>query len=276
MYCRSMPHIFSLKEQTIVVTGATGALAGATAQHLVSEGAHVVFVSRTQSNIDEAVSACIGLKGTATGFACDVTDSASVTELRDEVLAKFGRIDGLVNGAGGNKPGAVVGPDASIFDLDIADYNKVLELNLQGTLIPSLVFAEAMVKQGKGAIVNFSSMAARPVITRVLGYSNAKAAIDNQTKWLAVELAKRHGEGVRVNAVAPGFFVGEQNRALLLNPDGSLTDRGQRIVEKTPMGRFGASEEVVGAVHYLLSDAARFVTGDVLAIDGGFSAFSGV
>lgn len=271
-----MGSLFSVKDRVIVVTGATGALAGTTAKYLVAEGAKVVFVSRTQSKIDAMVESCSGLEGEALGIACDVTDQSAVEAMANQVMAQYGRVDGLVNGAGGNMPGAVVGPDASLFDLDLGDYGKVLDLNLQGTLVPSLVVAEKMVAAGRGSIVNFSSMAARPVITRVLGYSNAKAAIDNLTKWLAVELAKRHGEGVRVNAVAPGFFVGEQNRALLLNPDGTPTDRGQRIVYKTPMGRFGESDEVVGAVHYLLADASKFVTGDVLAIDGGFSAFSGV
>ena len=181
-----------------------------------------------------------------------------------------------MNGAGGNLPGAVVPPDKTVFDIDPAQWSEVLNLNLGGTLIPTLSFCRHFEKTGAGAVVNFSSMTAQSAVTRVLGYSNAKAGVDNLTKWLAVEFAKKIGEGVRVNAVAPGFFISSQNRSLLTNPDGSLTSRGKDIVRKTPFGRFGEPEEVFGAVRFLCSDAAKFITGTVLPIDGGFSCFSGV
>ena len=195
---------------------------------------------------------------------------------RDIVLAKWGTVDCLVNGAGGNKAGAVISPDQSFFDLDLNAWEDVFKLNMEGTLLPTIIFGEIFQKNKKGSIVNFSSMTAQLAVTRVLGYSNAKASIDNLTKWLSVEFAKKIGDGVRVNAVAPGFFLSEQNRTLLTNPDGSLTARGNDIINATPFARFGDADEVFGAIHYLCSDASKFVTGTVMAIDGGFSCFSGV
>ena len=196
--------------------------------------------------------------------------------VRDEILEVFGQVDGLVNGAGGNRPGATVGPSEPLFGLDLTEYRQVLDLNLTGTLIPTLLFGENMAAHRSGSIINFSSAASAQAVTRVLGYSNAKAAVENLTRWLAVELAQRYGDGLRVNAVVPGFFIGNQNRALLLNPDGSRTERGERIIKNTPMGRFGEADEIFGAIHYLLAPASRFVTGTVLTIDGGFGCYSGV
>lgn len=267
---------FSVHAKVIVVTGATGTLAGACARSLVAGGASVWFVSRTAEAVERAAAACQGLGGEAFGHAGDVTDQGGMLALREAVLERHGRVDGLVNGAGGNRPGAVVPPDASLFDLSLADYRAVIALNLEGTLIPSLVLGEAMAERGAGAIVNFSSMAAAAPLTRVPGYSNAKAGVENLTRWLAVEMARRHGEGVRVNAVAPGFFLGDQNRALLLDGEGRPTERGEAILRNTPLGRFGEADEVAGAVRFLLSDAARFITGTVIPVDGGFLAFSGV
>ena len=172
--------------------------------------------------------------------------------------------------------GATIGPDQTIFDLSIDAFKKVSELNLTGSVLPSLVMGEQMSQQKQGVIINISSMTAQKAISRVVGYSAAKAAIDNFTKWMAVEMALKFGEGLRVNAIAPGFFIGDQNRALLLNEDGSLTNRGKTIIDHTPMGRFGEAEELNGTIHWLCSDASKFVTGVVVPIDGGFSAYSGV
>lgn len=269
-------NLFDLSDKVILITGATGALAGETAHYLLKENAKVIYLSRSLEKIEASVDAVKGDFPKAEGYACDVTNRASIEQACEQVVAKHGRIDGLVNGAGGNMPGATISPDKTVFDLDLEDYEKVMKLNLQGTILPSLVFGKVMVDQGRGSIVNFSSMAAQQTLTRVLGYSNAKAAVDNLTRWMATDFAKKHGDKIRVNAVAPGFFIGKQNKALLLNEDGSLTERGQAIISKTPMGRFGEASEVCGAVHYLLSDAAQFVTGQIIAMDGGFSAYSGV
>ncbi len=271
-----MKDLFDIGKKVIVVTGATGVLAGATARYLASCGARVAFLGRNEEKLEEARAYCAenGFEGLA--IKCDVLDKNLCDAARDKVLSKWGAIDALVNGAGGNLPGAVVPPDKTVFDIDVKQWSDVLNLNLAGTLLPTLSFGEYFKKSKTGAIVNFSSMTAQSAVTRVLGYSNAKAGIDNLTKWLAVEFAKKIGEGVRVNAVAPGFFISSQNRTLLTNPDGSLTERGKDIVRKTPFGRFGEPEEVFGAVRFLCSDASKFITGTVLAIDGGFSCFSGV
>ena len=255
------------------MTGATGTLAGAVARHLMANGANVAFLGRSREKTETAIA---GLGERAGAFVCDVVDKATVDRTIDDIAAHFGRLDGLVNGAGGNMPGATIPPDKTIFDLNIDDYDRVMDLNLKGTLLPSIAAGRHFLAQGSGAIVNFSSVSSSQALTRVLGYSNAKAAVDNLTRWMATSFAHRCGDGIRVNAVCPGFFIGEQNRRLLANEDGSLTARGQQIVAKTPMGRFGEADEVCGAVHFLLSEAARFVTGQILHIDGGFTAFSGV
>ena len=271
-----MPDLFDLRGQVIVVTGATGVLAGVAARYLLSRGARLALLSRNPDKVAATVADFATVSPDVRGFACDVTDREAVLRARDAVLAAFGRVDGLVNGAGGNMPGAVIPPDKSLFDLKLSDYQAVLDLNLTGTLIPTLAFGETMAARRTGSIVNFSSASSAQAITRVLGYSNAKAAVDNLTRWFATEFAQRHGDGIRVNAVMPGFFIGEQNRALLLNPDGTRTPRGDRIVRNTPMGRFGEADEVCGAIHYLLAPASKFVTGTVLAVDGGFACYSGV
>ena len=188
----------------------------------------------------------------------------------------YGRIDVLINAAGGNKPGATVGLDQSVSDVDIEQFKQVVDLNLFGSIIPSLVLGKEMSVNKKGFIINLSSMAADRAITRIMGYSTSKAAIDNFTKWMSVELAQKYGDGMRVNAIAPGFFIGNQNRALLTNEDGSYTDRGNTIIQNTPMKRFGDADELHVAIHYLCTDASKFVTGIVVPIDVGFSAFSGV
>jgi len=268
--------LFDLSQRVIVITGATGVLAGSAARYLAGQGARVVFLGRDQAKLDQAKSDTRGLPGETLGFSCDVQDREGLERVRDEIVAKFGRIDALINAAGGNQPGATIMPEQTFLDLDLSAYRKVLGLNLDGTLIPSFVFAKTFAAQKRGNIINFSSMAAPQAITRVLGYSNAKAAVDNLTKWLAVELANKYGQGLRVNAIAPGFFVADQNRRLLLKEDGTPTPRGATVLAKTPFKRFGEAHELHGVLHFLLSEASAFVTGTVIAVDGGFSCFSGV
>jgi len=218
-----MTSLFDLKDLVVVVTGATGVLAGEAARYLAAQGAKVALLGRTREKLDAAVSTITASGGTASGHVADVLSESDLQRALGEILALYGRVDALLNGAGGNMPGATIAPTATVFDLKIEDYDRVLDLNLKGTLLPSLVFGKAMAAQGSGTIVNFSSMAAQRSITRVLGYSNAKAAVDNLTTWLAMEFARKHGDKIRVNAIAPGFFIAEQNRRLLTNPDGSLT-----------------------------------------------------
>ena len=233
-------------------------------------------MGRTEETVEHRVKEIKDKGGEALAVVADVLNKESLMAAKDKILDKWGSIDILVNGAGGNKKGAVITPDQEFFDLSLEALDGVNQLNFNGTVFPTLVFAKEMVKQKKGSVINISSMAAQKTITRVMGYSASKAAIDNFTKWLAVELNHKYGEGLRVNAIAPGFFVGEQNRDLLLNQDGSLTSRGQKIVDNTPMARFGEPEELQGAAVWLASDASAFVTGIVIPVDGGFSAFGGI
>ena len=269
-------NLFDIKDRVVVVTGSTGVLAGGAALYLQEQGAAVAYLGRSPEKVEAAMATARKVSGSCIGCVCDVTDQAGLERARDEILARFGRVDALVNGAGGNMPGATIGPDQDVFDLKLDDYSKVLDLNLKGTVLPTMVFAKTFKEQGAGCVVNFSSMSAPQALTRVLGYSNAKAAIDNFTRWMATEMALKYGDGIRVNAIAPGFFISDQNRRLLTNEDGTYTARGQQVINKTPFRRFGEQEEVYGTIHYLISDAARFVTGTVAAVDGGFSAFSGV
>lgn len=273
-----MKNLFDLTDRVFVITGATGALAGSAADYLAAQGACIAFLGRSQEKLDAALAKCRAITPDAqcAGLVADVLDRPALEQARDAVLAKWGRIDGLVNGAGGNMPGATITPDKSFSDLDFDSFQQVVDLNLHGTVLPSLVFTPAMIEGGRGSIVNYSSVSSPQALTRVVGYSAAKAGVDNFTRWLAVDMAKRTGGKLRVNAVMPGFFLGEQNRRLLTNEDGSLTDRGNTIITNTPFGRFGNADELFGALHYLLSDASQFVTGTVLAVDGGFVAFSGV
>lgn len=204
----------------------------------------------------------------------DVTDRKVLEQNLKDILAAYGRVDALLNAAGGNMPGATIGPDGNFFDLKIEKFQRVLELNLVGTVLPTQVFLKPMVEQQKGAIVNFSSMAAFRPMTRVCGYASAKAGISNFTAYMATEVAKKFGEGIRVNAIAPGFFLTEQNRTLLTNPDGTYTQRGQDVIRQTPFGRMGRAEELCGTIQYLISEASSFVTGTVAVVDGGFNVFA--
>jgi len=267
---------FGLEGKVCVVTGATGVLGGVMARGIAAAGARVAVLGRRADVAEELAAAIREAGGEALATPADVLDPSALERVRDGLLREWGSVDLLVNAAGGNQPGATLRPDQSVLDLDETAMRQVMDLNFFGTLLPTQVFLAPMVERGRGAIVNVSSMAADRAITRVAGYSAAKAAVENLTRWLAVTLAKRHGPGIRVNAIAPGFFVGEQNRSLLFEPDGTLTPRGRTIIDNTPMGRFGEAEELLGALLWLLSDASRFVTGVVVPVDGGFSAFSGV
>jgi NAD(P)-dependent dehydrogenase (short-subunit alcohol dehydrogenase family) len=268
-----------LAGRVAVVTGATGVLGGAVARGLAEAGAAVGILARSPERA-EAFAAELQREGAdAHALVADVLDEARLLSARDAVLERWGRIDVLVNAAGGNVAAATV-EAGSFSELSAAALDDVVRLNLDGTVLPIRVFAEAMLAEpfpeGGRSIVNFSSMAARRAMTRVVGYGAAKAAVDNVTRWLAVELGRTSGGRLRVNAVAPGFFIGEQNRALLLDADGSPTPRGEAVLAHTPAGRFGVPSEVAAAVVWLASASASFVTGVVLPVDGGFDAFSGV
>lgn len=272
-----MQHIsFDLKNKVIVITGATGALGGEVAKYFALQEAKVVFLGRNQETLDKITQPLKDGGSKVLGIQTNVLSIEDLKKAKEIVLNEFGTIDVLVNAAGGNVAGAVIQPNQSFFEMSIDDFTTVTELNLQGTVYPTMVFGEVMKNNKKGVVLNFSSMAADRAITRVVGYSAAKGAVDNLTKWLAVEFAKKYGEGVRVNAIAPGFFIGKQNKALLTNEDGSYTDRGKTIIQNTPFNRFGEAHEILGTVHWLCSDASSFVTGITVPVDGGFSAFSGV
>ncbi len=276
MKVHELTELFSLKDRVAIVTGGTGVLGGAMAAGLAAAGAKVAILGRRAEQAATVADALAADGGIAMPLPADVLDTAQLADARKAVLAKWGRIDILLNAAGGNSADATVFNDVTFFNLKQEAFQKMIDLNLVGSVLPSQVFGEAMAEAKRGSIINISSMASQRVLTRVIGYSAAKAGIDNFTRWLAVEMAHKYGEGIRVNAIAPGFFVGKQNRAFLLNQDGGLSPRGQTIVDHTPMNRFGEPEELIGAAVWLASDAARFVTGVVVPVDGGFSAFGGV
>ena len=271
-----MQHIFDLTGKVIVVTGATGILGESFVKGITDAGGKAVLIGRNKEVGEERVKTLTAAGKEALFIAADVLSKKDLEAARDQVLSHWGKIDGLVNAAGGNVPDAVVAPGKDIFDLNMDGLKQAFDLNLFGTILPVSVFGPALVASGNGTIVNISSMAAQSAITRVLGYSMAKAAIDNYTRWMCVEAAARYGGALRVNAVAPGFFITHQNRTLLTNPDGSYTERGQAVIQNTPFKRFGAPEELIGALVWLLSDASAFVSGEVVCVDGGFHIFSGV
>lgn len=271
-----LDELFNLKGKVAVITGGGGVLASEIGSGLSKAGVKIVFLDINLESAQRAARAIIDEGGDAIGLKTNVLDLDTLKETRDLILEKYKKIDILLNAAGGNMPGATISPDKTVFDLDVKDLEKVTNLNFNGTVLPSMVFGEVMAKQRSGNIINFSSMAAFQSITRVVGYSAAKAAVSNFTSWMAMELAMKFGGNLRVNAIAPGFFIGNQNRDMLLNSDGTYTERGKKVINNTPMGRFGEAHELVGSILYLTSDSASFVTGVVLPIDGGFSTFSGV
>lgn len=269
-----MNELFSVKDKVVAITGGTGVLGSEIETYLAGQGAKVVIMGR-RTEAGEAIVARIKEQGGEAMFLkTDVMDATVVEQNLKDILAAYGRVDALLNAAGGNMPGATVGPDGTFFDLKPEEFERVLSLNLTGTVIPTQVFLKAMVEQKEGCIVNFSSMSAFRPLSRICGYSAAKAGISNFTQFMANEVATKFGEGIRVNAIAPGFFLTEQNRSLLTNPDGSYTGRGQDVIRQTPFKRFGKPEELNGTIQYLISDASRFVTGTVAVVDGGFNTFA--
>jgi NAD(P)-dependent dehydrogenase (short-subunit alcohol dehydrogenase family) len=268
--------LFSLQDKVIVVTGGTGILGKAFIEGIVSFGGTAVIVGRNEEEGSKLAAEINANGGKALFIKGNVLDEKDMEKVRDVTLEQFGRIDGLVNGAGGNMPQGVIQPDQDVFDMNIDGLRQVLDLNLMGTIIPTKIIGAAMAKQNGGSIVNISSVSAKQVITKVLGYSIGKAGVDCFTKWMAVETAKRHGDKIRINSIMPGFFLTEQNRTLLTNPDGSYTERGNLVIKKTPDNRMGKPDELIGALIYLLSDASKFVNGTDIGVDGGFVAFGGV
>jgi NAD(P)-dependent dehydrogenase (short-subunit alcohol dehydrogenase family) len=271
--------MYDFRGRTVVVTGGTGVLGQAMVRALVGCGANVALVARNREKAEPQLAALAELKapGRAVAFTADVLDAAALRAAAEEVVREFGRVDCLLNGAGGNHPGATTKPELSFFDLPEEALRFVFDLNMLGTIIPSQVFGRLMAGQGEGVILNVSSMSAVRPLTRVLGYSAAKAGVNSFTQWLAVHLAQEYSPRIRVNAIAPGFFLTEQNRFLLTDREtGRLTARGQSIIAHTPMGRFGEPEDLLGTLLWLLSPASAFVTGVVVPVDGGFSAFGGV
>ncbi|MCL2776291.1 MAG: SDR family oxidoreductase [Oscillospiraceae bacterium] len=271
-----MSNLFSVKDKVVVLTGGAGILGKGIATHLAGEGAKMVILDleRAAETGESLVKNIKDAGGEAMFLATNVLSKETLIENREAILAKYKRIDVLLNAAGGNMPGATIAPDKTIFDLDVEALRKVVELNLFGSVLPTMVFVEAMIPNKAGIIVNFSSMSALRPLTRVCGYGVAKAAISNFTKYMAGELGQKFGEGFRVNAICPGFFLTEQNRTLMTNPDGSPTARAISVMNHTPFGRLGEAEELFGTIQYLISDASKFVTGTLAIVDGGFDAFS--
>lgn len=268
--------MFDLTGKVAVVTGGGGVLGGSISKSLVKAGVKVAILDIREENVNSRVKELEELGGEAFGVVSSVLDVEDLKQTRQTLLDKWGRIDILINAAGGNMPGATLTEDQTIFDMKIEDFEKVNDLNMNGTVYPSLVFGETMAEQGEGSIITISSMATYSAITRVLGYSTAKTAINIFTQWMAMEMATKFNEKIRVNSIAPGFFIGDQNRKVLINEDGSYTERSKKVLARTPMGRFGDISELNGAVQFLCSDAASFITGVILPVDGGFSSFSGV
>lgn len=264
------------KGKVAVVTGGSGILGGEMAKAFLQAEMNVAILGRSKSKIENFIHKNRAAEDKILGLAVDVLDKKSLETAKEQILNKWGKIDILVNAAGGNRTGAIVQPEDDFFDLDTEAFDEVVSLNFKGTLLPTLVFGKSMSDQKKGCIINISSVAAQKPLTRVVGYAGAKAAIDNFTQWLAVEMATKYSPQIRVNAIAPGFFLSEQNHSLLLKEDGSLTSRGNTILSQTPMKRFGEPKELISTLLWLCSDASSFVTGITVHVDGGFSAFSGV
>ena len=266
--------VFDIKDQVVVITGGTGVLGREIGTYLAHEGARVVLLGRRQDVGEALVEGIRAQGGDVAFYVCDVTDMEMVNGVRDQIVDRYGRVDALLNAAGGNMPGATIPPGKTLFDVQVEEFERVLNVNLTGTLIPTQAFLKPMTEAGHGSIVNFSSMAAFRPLTRVMGYAAAKAGISNLTAFLANEVATKFSPSIRVNAIAPGFFLTDQNRALLTNPDGTLTERGQDVIRQTPFKRFGKPEELCGTIQYLISQASTFVTGTVAVVDGGFNIFA--
>lgn len=269
-----MKNLFDVTGRVMVITGATGILGRAMVRHFAEQGASVVILGRNEKVGNELAEEAKAQGGEAVFLPTNVLDKAALEQNYADVMARYGRIDVLINGAGGNQAGATIPPDKTLFDLDIEAMRQVVDLNLFGTVLPTMVFGRAMATQKQGSIINIASEAALRPLTRVAGYGAAKAAVINFTQYLCGEMATKFGPGIRVNAIAPGFFLTEQNRTLLTHPDGSLTPRSEAILAHTPFKRFGEPEELLGTLQWLASDASKFVSGTLTVIDGGFNAYS--
>lgn len=267
---------FSLEGKVIVVTGGTGILGSAFIDAIVAAGGAVGILGRKKELAEERAAAINANGGKAIALIADVLQEEQLQVCKKQLLDVFGKIDGLVNAAGGNMPEGVLQPNENIFAMNIEGMKKTLDINLWGTLLPTQVFGEAIAQTGNGSIVNISSMNSKRAITKVLGYNMGKAAVDCYNQWFAVELANRYGDKIRMNALAPGFFLTEQNRYLLTKKEGGYTERGEAVIKQTPFKRFGNPDELQGALVWLLSDASKFVTGSMICVDGGFSIFGGV
>jgi NAD(P)-dependent dehydrogenase (short-subunit alcohol dehydrogenase family) len=275
-----LEELFGLEGRVALVTGASGSLGEALARGLAASGANVALVGRRAQPLEDLASSIRSDGGTAVALPADVLDRAALESVRDEVSTQLGRLDILVNAAGGNIPKATIPEGGSFFELPHSEFERVVDLNLMGTVLPTQVFGAAIaareLDEGSGSIVNISSMAAERAVTRVAGYSAAKAAVNSFTRWLATAAARAYGDRLRVNAIAPGFFLSAQNRALLLTPRGEPTARARAIIEHTPARRLGDPAELVSTLIWLCGPGASFVTGTVVPVDGGFAAFSGV
>lgn len=268
---------FSLKDKVVIVTGGTGILGNSFINGIVEAGGAVGILGRNEKVAHERASVINRRGGRAVALIADVMDENQLLEAREKMVKEFGKIDGLVNAAGGNKPQGVLLPDQDVFRMNLAGMKEVMELNIWGTMNPTQVFGKAIAETAEnGSIINISSMNSKRAVTRVLGYNMGKAAVDCYTQWFAVELANRYGDRIRMNALAPGFFLTEQNKNLLTKPDGGFTERGELVIRQTPFKRFGHPDELQGALVWLLSDASKFVTGSMICVDGGFSIFGGV
>jgi len=267
---------FSLEGKVIIVTGGTGILGRSFLQGIFESGGYLGILGRNKEIAEERAREIEAKGGKALALVADVLDRDQLLEAKNKTLARFGKIDGLVNAAGGNRPEGVLGHGDDIFQMNLEGMKKVMDLNIWGTILPTQIFGESIAEAGGGSIVNISSMNSKRAITRVLGYNMGKAAMDCYNQWFAVELAARYGDKIRMNAIAPGFFLTEQNRGLLTESDGSYTRRGEFVIRQTPFKRFGEPEELLGALIWLLSDESKFVTGSMITVDGGFSIFGGV
>ncbi|ASW73593.1 D-mannonate oxidoreductase [Chryseobacterium piperi] len=267
---------FSLKDQVIVITGATGILGEAFVSAVAEAGAKVVIMGQSEEKANERKALAENLGSEALIVIGNVLNEEDMLRAKEEILAKFGTIDGLVNAAGGNITGSTLGPEQDLFSLDMNSIKKAIELNLYGTMIPTHILGQVIAEQGKGSIVNISSLAADRSLTRVLGYTIAKNGIEGYTKWMATELSLRYGDHVRMNAIAPGVFLTAQNKNLLMDDSGNYTLRAQKFIDHTPFSRLGHPTELQGTLVYLLSNASAFVNGETIFVDGGFSAWSGI
>ena len=272
-----MNDLFNVKDKVVAITGAGGVLCSAIAKALAMSGARIAVLNRTPERGQKVADAITAAGGIAQAIECNVLYKESVLQAKEAVEAKFGKVDALINGAGGNDKDAVTTPEMTFFDMPVEAIDAVFALNFRGTVLTSQVFAKDMIEKGRGIILNISSMSAFRPLTNIVAYSAAKAAVSNFTQWLAVHMCQNYSKDIRVNAIAPGFFLTRQNKFLLTDKKtGQLTTRGKAIIDHTPAGRFGDAEDLAGTVIWLLSDAAKFVNGIVVPVDGGFSAFCGV